>query len=270
MVSFPNAKINLGLQILGKRPDGFHDLQTIFYPVRLRDALEIFETTDNTLSFTSSGLKTDGSDEDNLCVRAYRLLKKDFPDLPGFGIHLLKHIPMGAGLGGGSADASFMLRMINQKYRLKLTADQLSNYALTLGSDCPFFLINQPCLATGRGEILDPVEIDLSHYCILLINPGIHVNTGWAFKSLQIKDNHKDLKSIINRPVKEWRDEMRNDFEEPVFKEHPEIGKLKQDLYDAGAIFASLSGSGSTVFGIFEKKPDHELTLPDHYFSIWI
>ena len=183
MIVFPNCKINLGLHILGKREDGFHNLETVFYPLLFRDALELIPATNNTteIEFTGSGLAVDGNVSDNLCVKAYYLLKKNFPQLPLVKIHLHKAIPMGAGLGGGSADAAFMLKLLNEKFNLNISTPQLLNYALELGSDCPFFIINKPCIATGRGEILEEIEVDLSAYKIVLINPGIHINTGWAF-----------------------------------------------------------------------------------------
>ena len=186
MIVFPNCKINLGLKILGKRDDGFHNLETVFYPIPFKDALEIIANTQNKngVEFTGTGLAVDGEAIDNLCVKAYQLLKNDFPQLPAVKIHLHKAIPMGAGLGGGSADAAFMLRLLNEKFNLNLSTPQLLNYALQLGSDCPFFISNKPCMATGRGEVLEEVAVDLSAYKIVLINPGIHINTGWAFSQL--------------------------------------------------------------------------------------
>jgi len=181
MLSFPNCKINLGLHILGKRDDGFHNLETVFYPVPFKDALELIPSTNTGIEFTATGLAVDGNAADNLCAKAYHLLKKDFPEIPTIKIHLHKAIPLGAGLGGGSADAAFMLKLLNEKFKLNLSTDQLINYALQLGSDCPFFIINKPCLATGRGEMLEEIAVDLSAYKIVLINPGIHINTGWAF-----------------------------------------------------------------------------------------
>jgi 4-diphosphocytidyl-2-C-methyl-D-erythritol kinase len=260
MVLFPNCKINLGLYILDKRKDGFHNLETVFYPVGLRDALEIIPAhhsiTD--IEFTSSGLKVDGDMNDNICIKAYHLLKKDFPGLPAIKMHLHKTIPMGAGLGGGSADGAFALQLLSKKFSLNLSTPKLLNYALQLGSDGPFFIINTPSLATGRGEILEPINIDLSAYQIILINPGIHINTGWAFTHLTPAVPEKTIATIIAQPIATWKEELKNDFEKPVFEKYPEIKNIKAHLYDSGAVYAAMSGSGSTIFGIFEK----DIALP--------
>jgi 4-diphosphocytidyl-2-C-methyl-D-erythritol kinase len=255
MVLFPNCKINLGLHILNKREDGFHNLETVFYPVALKDALEIipFHNANAAITFTSSGLAVDGHIDDNICVKAYHLLKKDFPKLPAIKMHLLKAIPMGAGLGGGSADGAFTLQLLNKKFNLNLSTAQLRHYAAQLGSDCAFFIINKPCYATGRGEILEEVAIDLSKYQIVLINPGIHVNTGWAFSQLSPAPPQKSVSAIIAQPIATWQQELKNDFEQPVFEKYPAIKNIKESLYTNGAIYAAMSGSGSTVFGIFEK-----------------
>jgi 4-diphosphocytidyl-2-C-methyl-D-erythritol kinase len=306
MLSFPNCKINLGLQILNKREDGYHNLATVFYPLPLKDALEVVRrddgrwTTDdsktlsdlpseaiakagvegsagviersreNDVIFSSTGLEIAGDQANNLCVKAYHLLKKDFPSLPPVLMHLHKAIPMGAGLGGGSADGAFALKLLNEKFQLNLTNKQLIAYALQLGSDCPFFILNKPCYATGRGELLEPVELDLSAYKFAVVNPGIHVNTGWAFGQLNLSgrsadsEQRPDLKQIIQQPISTWKEQLINDFEEPVCKAHPEIAAIKQQLYDAGAVYACMTGSGSTVFGIFEKEP--ELKFDESHF----
>ncbi len=286
MISFPNCKINLGLRILNKREDGYHNLETVFYPVKWRDALEVVRIDDGRrtmddskttlssakateskhdspltthISFSSTGLSIPGDEANNLCIKAYHLLKKDFPSLPPVQMHLHKSIPMGAGLGGGSADAAFALKILNDQFQLKLSTQQLIDYALQLGSDCPFFIVNQPCYATGRGEILETVELDLSSYHVAIVNPGIHVNTGWAFQQVQRRSDHEawaDLRTIIQQPIETWKDQLINDFEEPVSKAYPEIASIKQQLYDEGAVYASMTGSGSTVFGIFEKQPE--------------
>lgn len=266
MIVFPNCKINLGLQILNKREDGFHDLETVFYPVPFRDALEIIPNNNTETEFTGTGLTVDGNDADNLCVKAYQLLKKDFPQLPAVKIHLHKTIPMGAGLGGGSADAAFMLKLLNNKFKLNLSTPQLLNYALQLGSDCPFFIINKPCFATGRGEILEEVPVDLSAYKIVLINPGIHINTGWAFSNITPAPSKKSIKAIIHQPIASWKDELINDFENSVFAAHPQIKEIKEILYSHNAIYAAMSGSGSTVFGIFETVFDAKPFANKNYF----
>lgn len=269
MLSFPNCKINLGLHILGKRDDGFHNLETVFYPVPFKDALELIPSTNTGIEFTATGLAVDGNAADNLCVKAYHLLKKDFPEIPTIKIHLHKAIPLGAGLGGGSADAAFMLKLLNEKFKLNLSTDQLINYALQLGSDCPFFIINKPCLATGRGEMLEEIAVDLSAYKIVLINPGIHINTGWAFSNITPAQPARSIKEIIQQPVNTWKDELKNDFESAVFTAHPAIKEIKEALYTQGAVYAAMSGSGSTVFGIFEPNTG-PLSLKDSNYFIKI
>lgn len=256
MLLFPNCKINLGLNILRKREDGFHDLETVFYPIPFTDALELITNTGSEASaeFVTTGLKINGAATDNLCVKAYQLLKQDFPQLPAVKIHLHKTIPAGAGLGGGSADAAFMLKLLNDKFHLNLSTSQLTNYALQLGSDCPFFILNKPCFATGRGENLEEIQLDLSAYRIVLINPRIHINTGWAFSQINPSLPVKQVKEIIGQPISTWKDELKNDFEEAVFAAHPQVKLIKEDLYNQGAVYASMSGSGSTVFGIFDKS----------------
>jgi 4-diphosphocytidyl-2-C-methyl-D-erythritol kinase len=271
MIIFPNCKINLGLRITGKRTDGYHNIETIFYPVPLNDALEIIQATDTQAAaettFTQTGTLVDGDEKDNLCIKAYHLLKKDFTQLSAVKIHLHKAIPMGAGLGGGSADAAFTLQLLNDKFNLQLSTDQLLSYALILGSDCPFFILNKPCYASGRGEIMEPINLDLTGYQLLVVNPGIHVNTGWAFAQLTLANNKtaSSLQSIIAAPVASWKNELVNDFEQPVFRQHPTIADIKKELYQQGALYASMSGSGSTVYGLFEKIPDNSFHFPENY-----
>ena len=267
MILFPNCKINLGLYITQKRQDGFHNLQTFFYPVPITDALETItqENKDAPFEFTLSGAPIDAT-SDNICVKAYQLLKKDFPQLPPVKMHLHKAIPVGAGLGGGSADGAFTLLLLNTKYNLQLTEEQLLGYALQLGSDCPFFIKNVPCLATSRGEILTPQPLDLSPYKLVLVNPGIHIPTGWAFSQLQPKEPTQPLSQIIQQPVSTWKETLTNDFEAPIFLHHPSISQIKGDLYAAGAVYASMSGSGSTVFALFEKEAQPAFSFPAHYF----
>lgn len=266
MISFPNCKINIGLNIVRKRDDGYHDLETIFYPVDLKDAVEVIRSEE--ISFHTTGLAVSGSAEDNLCVKAYSILKKDFPGLPPVSIHLHKAIAMGAGLGGGSADGAFMLSMLDKKFQLDLAEEQLIKYALQLGSDCPFFIINKPSFATGRGEKLTPVQLDLSTYTMVLVNPGIHVSTKEAFAKLKPSIPAISLQQLIEQPLNNWKGKVINDFEEPVFKLYPAIEKIKNDLYAAGAVFASMTGTGSTVFGIFDSAVELNLTFPDNYTYI--
>lgn len=257
MVLFPNCKINLGLHITGKRPDGFHELETVFYPVPLKDILEVVTSTD--LNFSSSGLDIPGNPETNLCLKAYHLLKEDFPQLPPVQMHLHKIIPMGAGLGGGSADGAFALRLLNNKYSLGLSDAALIAYSLKLGSDCPFFILNKPAFASGRGELLELIALDLSSYTFVLVHPGIHVNTKWAFEQIQPKVPAISIKEIIQLPIEEWKLYLQNDFEAPIIKQHPEIAEIKSALYADGAIYASMSGSGSSVVGIYPQHANIQI-----------
>ena len=268
MVRFPNCKVNLGLHILGKREDGYHNLETVFYPVVVCDALEVLPLHNDSHApqFALSGLPVFGDAGSNLCVKAWYLLKADFPQLPAVSIHLHKAVPMGAGLGGGSADGACMLAMVNEMFSLGLSAESLAQYALQLGSDCPFFLYNKPCFATGRGEVIEPVNLTLPGFYFYIINPNIHINTGEAFRQLLYQDHPQPLQNIIQQPVEEWKEILHNDFEEGIVKRYPVVGDLIQQFYQHGAMYAAMSGSGSTVFGIFKEKPE-ELVLPDDYFG---
>lgn len=272
MVVFPNAKINIGLKILSKREDGYHNLQTIFAAIALKDALEVIEAKQGSegVQFTSSGLYVPGAVEGNLCVQAYQLLKQDFPALPAVQMHLHKTIPMGAGLGGGSADAAFALQLINQKFSLHLTTKQLLSYAGQLGSDCAFFIVNKACYATGRGEILEPINLDLSAYAILLLNPGIHISTSLAFDNIKIGEHPQDLRKLVVQDIDTWKHAIVNDFEETVFAAYPEIALIKTTLYELGALYASMSGSGSSVYGIFPKAKLPAFNFPAHYYQRWV
>ncbi len=267
MIVFPNCKINIGLHVLKKRPDGFHDLETVFYPIGIQDALEIVQNTkDRKTNFQITGNSIDGKVEDNICLKAYNLLKSDFPDLPAINLHLHKAIPTGAGLGGGSSDGAFTLLLLNKKFNLGLNKEQLINYALSLGSDCPFFINNTPCFATSRGEIMEEITLDVSNYLIAIINPKIHINTGWAFSRIVPGEASYALRNAIKAPVSEWKHKICNYFEAPVFEAFPEIKEIKEYLYNQGAVFASMSGSGSTVYGIFQKETPPVLSFPNHYF----
>ncbi|MEI6266079.1 MAG: 4-(cytidine 5'-diphospho)-2-C-methyl-D-erythritol kinase [Sphingobacteriia bacterium] len=257
MVQFPNCKINLGLHITSKRADGFHNIETVFYPVGLKDILEMIVS--NQFEFSSTGIAIPGDASNNLCIKAYQLLKKDFPELPLIKMHLHKDIPMGAGLGGGSADGAFALELLNEKFRLNLSTEQLINYAAILGSDCPFFILNKPAFASGRGELLEPIALDLSAYTFVLVHPGIHVNTKWAFEQIQPRVPAISIKEIIQFPIVEWKLYLQNDFEAPIIKQHPEIAEIKSALYADGAIYASMSGSGSSVFGIYPQHANIQI-----------
>jgi 4-diphosphocytidyl-2-C-methyl-D-erythritol kinase len=256
MIFFPKAKINLGLRITGKRHDGFHNIETIFYPVMLCDALEFIispEPKKNDI-LTTTGLQTGVLPEDNLVMKSVRLLRSRF-SFPFLKIHLHKAIPAGAGLGGGSSDAAGILRGINNCYGLSINDEELKGYALEMGSDCPFFIGSCPSLARGRGEILEPLDNFLSGYHILLINPGIGISTREAYNNCHPEPPHTNLRELVDLPVDEWKEVIINDFEEYVFKKYPITGSIKNSLYEAGAIYSSLSGSGSTVYGIFPERP---------------
>jgi 4-diphosphocytidyl-2-C-methyl-D-erythritol kinase len=267
VIVFPNCKINLGLHVLRKRNDGYHEIETIFYPTTLQDALEIVTApTDTENSIMVSG-RTEGIPiENNICLKACKLLQNDFHHIPFLKIHLHKVIPSGAGLGGGSADGAFTLIMMNQIFSLGLSDSDLLTYAVQLGSDCPFFILNTPAAATGRGEIMEPVTIDLSMYNILIVNPGIHISTSDAFNSLQPFDKKSSLKDLISFPVDKWKNMITNDFETYAFKKFPIIEGLKNELYQRGATYASMTGSGSTVFGLFSKDSTPDIQFPPGYF----
>jgi len=268
MLCFPNAKINIGLYVTARRPDGFHDLETVFYPVAPRDVLEIVPAKGKGNIFLS-GKAIAGDSENNLAWKAYVLMRQQFPEqVPALDIYLHKHIPMGAGLGGGSSDGAFVLHLVNDFCRLHLGKEQLAAIALTLGSDCPFFIYNTPQYATGRGEKMRPVTLDLSGYAIQLVCPDIHVSTAAAFRMLQPGPATFDLSEIASLPVAGWKERIRNDFEQPVFEAHPELQAIKQQLYDSGAVYASMSGSGSSLYGIFPKGQKATFTdVESHYLA---
>jgi 4-diphosphocytidyl-2-C-methyl-D-erythritol kinase len=251
--------------VVAKRPDGYHDIETVFYPLPFRDILELITAPDRVFSFTSSGLSMNVQHTNNLCVKAYQLLANDFPQLPPVKMHLHKTIPHGAGLGGGSADAAFAITMANRKFQLNLSPEQLSAYALQLGSDCPFFILNRPCYATGRGEQIRPIEISLAGYRIVLVNPGIHIPTVQAFGAVRPARPPKALPSVLSQPLGSWKQELTNDFEQVIFQQHPVIAGIKNELYGLGALYASMSGSGSTVYGIFPADANPLLAFPAHY-----
>lgn len=258
MITYPNAKINLGLNIVEKRPDGYHNLETVFYPINLQDALEVNDLEgEGEYTLKISGTPIEGEPDNNLVVKAYRLLKKDFPNMGSINIHMYKHIPTGAGLGGGSADAAFMLKLLNEKFKLNLSTEKLEEYAAILGADCAFFIQNKPVFASGIGNIFEEINLSLKGYYLVLVKPDIFVSTKDAFANIiPMKPNHS-LKEIIRMPVETWRATMKNDFEDSVFKKFPEIAAVKDKLYDMGAIYASMSGSGSSVFGIFREQVEH-------------
>lgn len=253
MITYPNCKINLGLHVVNKRPDGYHNIETVFLPVRsFCDELEI--TPSDTFSFVQQGIPVDCLPDDNICVKAYRLLLADFPDqVKPVRMRLAKNIPFGAGLGGGSADAAFALQMLNTLMDLGLDTPTLCRYAARIGADCPFFIINTPAYATGIGDQLQPVEVDLSGYRILVEKPDDAVSTREAYGGLTLREGARpNLPMLMQRPVSEWRGLLVNDFEGSIFPNHPAIAALKEDMYRRGAVYASMTGSGAAVFGIFE------------------
>ncbi len=271
MISFPNAKINLGLNVVEKKTDSFHNLETIFLPISINDAIEIVPSKEKgaKLEFTYSGLTIIGNTNENLCVRAYHLLQQDFK-LPAIKMHLHKTIPMGAGLGGGSADGAFTLKLLNTIFKLKLTEQHLLDYALQLGSDCPFFIKNKPSFATSRGEILEDVIIDLSSYKIILINPNIHISTSKAFSKITPIHPQKSIKTISQQPITTWKKELINDFEKSLANDYLLIEHIKNLLYHNGAVYASMTGTGSTVFGIFKNVTEKPVfNFPKEYQIFW-
>lgn len=255
MITFPNAKINLGLNIIEKRPDGYHNLETIFYPINLQDALEVAmrdnDSKEYTLRVCGTSLEID--DEDNLVVKAYKLLKKDHPQMLPIDIHMYKHIPAGAGLGGGSSDAAHMIKLLNEKFLLALSTEQMESYAAQIGADCAFFIKNKPVFATGIGNVFEPIELSLKGYHIVLVKPDIFVSTHDAFSQIKPTRPGVSLKEIVKQPIENWKDSMKNDFEESVFLKFPEVAAIKDELYDLGAVYAAMSGSGSSVYGIFKE-----------------
>ena len=302
MITFPNAKINIGLNILRKREDGFHDIESIMYPLKgiCFDALEIVSPSpalpkgkgERKAELFVSGISIQGNSEDNLCLKAYNLIAKDYP-LPPINIYLHKAIPMGAGLGGGSADGAFMIRLLNDEFELGLAWGELHHYAKQLGSDCSFFISNMPAFAEGRGDELETLKLDLSNYHIAVVYPNIHINTAEAYA--MVKPRHAPalkgekfipcLREVIQqhplgrseRTPSEgatWKNNIHNDFEDAIFPKHPELKKIKEKLYSLGAVYASMSGSGSAVYGIFRKDTSTPLSVTSvkKYFrgmSVW-
>lgn len=259
MVAFPGCKINLGLHVLRRRPDGYHDLDTCFYPLPWTDVLEWLPS--DSLSFTTTGLPIPGNANENLCLKAYHILKREHSIAPAQG-HLHKIIPMGAGLGGGSADGAYTLRMLNELFELKLSTQQLAAYSRELGSDCAYFLQNGAARGTGRGDELEPVSLQLHGHYLVLVTPAVHVSTAQAYAGVTPKAPAENLAATLARPIDEWRNFLVNDFESPVFTRFPELGALKEKMYVLGAVYASMSGSGSSVFGVFRSEVAREQHFP--------
>lgn len=268
MINFPNAKINLGLQITKRLPSGYHHINSVFYPIPVYDVLEFVEAKKT--NFSSSGINIPGDSQQNLVLKAYQLLKKDF-QLPHLDIHLLKNIPIGAGLGGGSADGAFMLKALNEYFQLFLDDSFLETYAEQLGSDCPFFIANKASMATGTGTTLEEVEFSLKGYWMVLINPGIHISTKEAYAGVSPREPENNLKEIVlTQDIGQWKELLVNDFEQSIFPIAPEIEKIKEELYHAGATFASMTGSGSSIYGIFKEQPQHfSESLSKHWHRVF-
>lgn len=262
MITFPCAKINLGLNIVSKRPDGYHNLETVFYPIPLTDALEIKYMDEKFPSESPCDLKITGNDvdcneEDNLVIKAYQLLAADF-QLPRVHAHLVKRIPTQAGLGGGSSDAAYMIRLLDERFRLNIGIPEMERYAAKLGADCAFFITADPSYAEGIGDVLMPADVPgagLGGYYLAVVKPSVAVSTRDAYTAIVPKTPTKCCRDIVRQPIETWKDELVNDFEAPIFAMHPELAAIKQSLYDAGAVYAAMSGSGSALFGIFREQP---------------
>jgi len=267
MICFPNAKINLGLNILSMRPDGYHNIETVFYPIKLTDILEFTDSTKNAISVKTTGLVLDIPDDQNICMKAYGMLSKDF-SMGIIDLFLHKVIPSGAGLGGGSADAAFFIKYLNNHFRLGLTEFDLEKYAAIIGSDCAFFIKNKPVFASGRGEQLELIKLDLSNYYIYIIKPDVLVDTAQAYSRVTPVLPEISIKKLINRPIEEWKDALVNDFEKSVFPIFPDLGQIKEEMYQNGATYASMSGSGSSIYGIFKEEPI-KIKKYKNYFN-WI
>ncbi len=266
MIVYPNAKINLGLNIIARRPDGFHEIESCFIPIGLSDTLELALTNGKT-EIETEGIDIPGDIRENLCVKAWEIMHKQY-QIPSVRIHLKKEIPIGAGLGGGSSDAAFMLKALNTFFKLNLPDNVLTDFASGLGSDCSFFIKNVPAIASGRGEKLHPFEIALGEYRLVLIYPGIHISTAEAYSLVEAMKPQVSIETILSDTPEDWPNRLNNDFEVSVFENYPLIGEIKDKLYSLGAVYASMSGSGSTVYGIFKKRIPQD--LPGHFKDCFI
>jgi len=252
MICYPNAKINLGLNVVSKRADGYHNLESIFLPIDWCDVLEVLPTRSSGIQFNVHGIEVMGETSDNLVVRAYQLVKRKF-DIDGVEVHLLKNIPTGAGMGGGSSDGVFMLKALCELFALSVSHDVMMDWAAALGSDCPFFLNNQPSVVSGRGEVVEPLAMDLHGYEVCVVHPGIHISTAGAFSAITPRPARFDLKNSATQPLSEWKKLFANDFQSPAIKTAPVIGEIIDHLYSSGAIYAAMTGSGSSVYGVYPK-----------------
>lgn len=253
MKIFPCAKINLGLNIVGKREDGYHNLETVFYPVKIFDTIEINEADE--FKFEMAGNPVEGDPEKNLVVRAYKTVAEQHP-LPPVHIILDKQIPMQAGMGGGSADCAFTILLLNNLFHLGMSVSEMQLYASKLGADCAFFIEALPAYAEGIGENLHPIELDLSKYIMIVVKPSVAISTREAFAGINVRKPAKNCRDIVMQPIETWREELVNDFEESLFPQHPELAAIKERLYELGALYAAMSGSGSALFGFFQEEPD--------------
>lgn len=272
MITFPIAKINLGLNVVERRTDGYHNLETVFYPVPISDALELTIMNPKFPSATDCDIKVtninvEGDEQRNLVVRAYQLLKQDFQQMPRVHAHLFKGIPTQAGMGGGSSDCAYTIRLLNEMFTLGLSDDQMIRYAARLGADCPFFILSRPAYAEGIGERLQPIDLDLTGYYIAVVRPDIPVSTKEAFSLIKPAKPAKCCRDVVSQPIETWREELVNDFELSVFALHPEIGAIKEQLYSLGAVYAAMSGSGSAVFGIFRETVKLSDNFPSEMFT---
>lgn len=268
MVVFPCCKINLGLNVISRRPDGYHNLETVFYPIPLHDNLEVVEATNATAPYYlhETGIHIEGEPENNLVVRVLNQLRETYSEIPPVEIWLHKRIPSGAGLGGGSSDAAFMMRLLNEQYSLGMNDEDIEYRLSRLGADCAFFNKAVPCFATGIGDQMMPIALTLAGWNFVLVKPDIHVSTREAFSMITPRRPEHSLLEAISHPVEEWRGLVVNDFEKSVFMHHPEIAAIKMTLYDMGAVYASMTGSGSSVFGLFQtRQPEAPEVFKDHF-----
>ena len=256
MLIYSNAKINIGLNIVEKRNDGFHNIETVFFPIDMRDAIEIADSkSDAPYTFSASGIPINIDAKDNIVVKAYELIRAKYT-FPSQNIHLHKSIPFGAGLGGGSANAAYMIKLLNKKFNLGMSTEEMKDEVKTLGSDCAFFIENKPAFAIEKGENLNTIDLNLSGYHILLIKPNIHISTAEAYANIKPHKPEISLKELIEQPIETWRTSIKNDFEDSIFPKHPLLKEIKEELYEQGAIYAAMSGSGSSMFGLFKNEPN--------------
>lgn len=254
MTEHPNCKINIGLNIVSKRTDGYHNLESVFYPIPISDTLEIVKA--DTFSFEQDGIALDCQGNENLCVKAYRMMQKDFPQIGPVAIRLTKNIPSGAGMGGGSSDAAFTIKMLNSLFQLGLQTEQLQGYAARIGADCAFFIENKPVFASQKGDVFQDITLDFSGYRLLLVKPEVGVSTSEAYKNIVPAPAPFDLRKLGSTPMEEWKQLVTNDFEKSVFEKLPVLREIKERMYQGGAVYAAMSGSGSTIYGFFAKDQD--------------